>query len=363
MVVRELDPSEFRRPREKRPTRHIYLANCGQGCGDSTQSVLEVLDTAVPGTVVEGLHVGTAGVSYASLATAEEAEHICGRLAEIAPRWVVRFAELPAESQRAPLVPSSVASTAAVDVPGLELLPDFVSEAEAHELLAAIDACPWDTSIKRRVQHYGHAFDYARLAIAENIAAAPPQLPEFSAGVVQRLTNLGRLPHVVNQLTVNEYLPGVGIASHCDAHSAFEDGIVALTLGSGIVMEFRRPETDSTSGKISVGKHHRLALPPHSENHAPHKNVWLPANSLLIMRGEARYAWQHGIAWRKTDCIDDGQTIVRGRRISLTFRTARHRPCDCQWPLLCNSQNPSTHVLPSRLGAPAAQPESQQHEE
>jgi len=312
---------------------------------------------------VEGLHVGTAGVSYASFASAEAAERVSGRLADIAPRWVVRYAELPTESQRAPLLPSSVASTADVDVPGLELFPDFVSETEAQELLAAIDACAWDTSIKRKVQHYGHAFDYARLAIADDSAAAPPQLPEFAALVVQRLTSLGRLPHTVNQLTVNEYLPGIGIASHCDAHSAFEDGIVSLTLGSGIVMEFRRPEADNSSGKVSVGKHHRLALPPASEDNALHKNVWLPTNSLLIMRGEARYAWQHGIAWRKTDCINDGQTLARGRRISMTFRTARHRPCDCQWPMLCNSQNPETHVLPSRLGAATSQTELQQQKE
>ena len=38
---------------------------------------------------------------------------------------------------------------------------------------------------------------------------------------------------LADNLTVNEYLPGAGIAIHVDTHSAFEDGICALTLGDG----------------------------------------------------------------------------------------------------------------------------------
>merc|ERR1712176_337166 len=91
-------------------------------------------------------------------------------------RWVVRFAER-GDSTIAPRVPDSVASTAAVKVPGLEVVQGFVTEVEAEELLAAIDAQPWDATIKRRVQHYGHAFDYARLRIAEGRCIA--ELPDF----------------------------------------------------------------------------------------------------------------------------------------------------------------------------------------
>merc|ERR1712194_852106 len=83
----------------------------------------------------------------------------------------------------------------------------------------------------------------------------------FCLAVVKRLSDMCLLPHPVDQLTINEYQPGVGIAFHVDAHSAFEDGIAALTLGSGIVMELRQPQPDG-SGKVSVGKHHRLAPPP-----------------------------------------------------------------------------------------------------
>lgn len=352
-----LDPAEFRQPRTRQPTRHLYLANCGQRCGETPQTIIDTFNSVLPGVQVEGLHVGTSGVSYVSFATPEAAEQmrvlVSGRT-----RWIVRFAEREGTNQ-GPVIPSSVASTVHIVVPGLELVPDFVDEAEGWELLAAIDAQPWDTTIKRRVQHYGHAFDYARLAIAEGTQT--PEFPGFCAIILERLCNLKALPHQVNQLTVNEYQPGVGIAFHTDAHSAFEDGIAALTLGAGIVMEFRRPEPAGGS-KVSVGKHHRLAPPPCQSVQAVQKNVWLPANSLLILRGEARYAWQHGIAWRKTDCIVEGEAVARSRRVSLTFRSARHYPCDCHWPMMCDAQNPVAHVLPSRLGA-APQQESLLQEE
>ena len=32
----------------------------------------------------------------------------------------------------------------------------------------------------------------------------------------------------------HRYEPGIGIAFHVDAHSAFDEGIAAITLGSGI---------------------------------------------------------------------------------------------------------------------------------
>jgi len=335
------DPAAFRAPRSRDPTRHLYIAKCGRGCGDTPESVLATLCELVPQGEVEGLYVGPQGISYATFATPASASLARDGVAT-ATRWVVKFADY-AEVAPRPVLPTSVASTADVEVPGLELVEGFVSEAEAQRLLQAVYARPWSDAIRRRVQHYGHAFDYSRLAIADSCEA---KLPDFARDLVSRLD------FDVNQLTVNEYEPGVGIAAHCDAHSAFGAEVAALSLGSGIVMEFRRPGPDG-EGKVSVGRHHRLAPPAKPE---VLKSVWLPPNSLLVMRGEARYGWQHGIAWRKTDCLTEGVAVPRGRRVSFTLRAARGHPCSCQWPLLCDSQNPEAHVLPSRLNAPAHPP-------
>jgi hypothetical protein len=55
--------------------------------------------------------------------------------------------------------------------------------------------------------------------------------------------------------------------------------------------------------------------------------VWLPSRSVLVLTGEARYEWTHGIASRVRDKVeDDGgeegrwQWQERGVRVSITFR-------------------------------------------
>jgi len=46
----------------------------------------------------------------------------------------------------------------------------------------------------------------------------------------------------------------------------------------------------------------------------------LEPRSLIVLKGEARYEWAHGIAKRKSDNWQ-GQVFKRTRRVSLTFRT------------------------------------------
>lgn len=54
-----------------------------------------------------------------------------------------------------------------------------------------------------------------------------------------------------------------------------------------------------------------------------HNSILLKSKSLLIMSGESRFDWTHGITPRKFDMINtaDGPDIIcRGTRISVTFR-------------------------------------------
>lgn len=64
------------------------------------------------------------------------------------------------EAQHVPL--SAVTTAAACGVPGLSLLLDFVTAEEEALLLAAVDGggAPWTVFARRRVQHYGYAFNY-----------------------------------------------------------------------------------------------------------------------------------------------------------------------------------------------------------
>lgn len=45
--------------------------------------------------------------------------------------------------------------------------------------------------------------------------------PACAARIAQRLQALPDVPAALDQLTVNEYAPGVGLSSHVDTHSAF----------------------------------------------------------------------------------------------------------------------------------------------
>jgi len=184
------------------------------------------------------------------------------------------------------------------DVPGLSLLPDFITEAEERELLSVIDQQPWLADLQRRVRHYGYRYDYtARQVTADLYLGA---LPNWLQPLALRLHCEGLFAsppdQVPDQVIVNEYQPGQGIAPHVDCIPCFGGTIASLTLGSGCLMDFTHSNT------------------------AQKTSLFLPPRSWLLLQGDARYHWQHGIAKRKSDVVD-GVKMQRGRRVSLTFRT------------------------------------------
>lgn len=179
-------------------------------------------------------------------------------------------------------------------IPGLTYIPNYLLPEEQDQLLAIIDQQPWLTTLKRRVQHYGYRYDYTRRVIDSSLFLGP--LPVWAAHLAQRLHQNGFAPHIPDQLIVNEYEPGQGIASHIDCTPCFGDTILSISLGSACIMLFTH-----TRSKVQLP----LLMEP---------------RSLLILTGEARYAWKHGIPPRKMD-VYQGQRIERQRRVSLTFRT------------------------------------------
>ncbi|XP_076002681.1 tRNA (carboxymethyluridine(34)-5-O)-methyltransferase alkbh8 isoform X2 [Genypterus blacodes] len=189
---------------------------------------------------------------------------------------------------------------------GLVLIDDFVSEEEELLLLAAVD---WSSS--------------------NDVTC----LPEVCFPVLDRCVRNGYTDILPDQLTVNLYMSGQGIPPHVDTHSAFEDTILSLSLGSKVVMEFRHPD-----GCV-----------------AP---VLLPRRSLLVMKGESRYLWSHGITPRQFDMVpacypqcpvqttSDLTLSRRDTRTSFTFRKIRHGPCCCVFPSVCDSQRAPLPSLP-----------------
>lgn len=178
-------------------------------------------------------------------------------------------------------------------VPGLIYLPEFISHEEEANLLEFIDGGTWNTELKRRTQHYGYKYSYANRGIFENDHLG--DLPIVFDAVCFRLVATGLFSKRPQQVIVNEYQPGQGIASHVDS-SVFGPVIASLTLGSGAIMDF-------SSGCET-------------------KSMYLEPRSLVVLSGDARTQWKHGIPARKNDSID-GRKRPRGRRVSVTFRTLR----------------------------------------
>lgn len=183
--------------------------------------------------------------------------------------------------------------TPAISISGLSYLPEYISPQQEAELIRTIDAQPWITELKRRVQHYGYRYDYK----ARNVAPESRLglLPEWLTAYANRLCTGDFFPQPPDQVIVNEYQPGQGIAPHIDCVPCFADTIASLSLGSTCVMEFTHVET-------------RQKIP-----------ILLEPRSLVVLSSDARYRWQHAIPHRKTD-RHHGTIFPRGRRLSLTFR-------------------------------------------
>ena len=185
-------------------------------------------------------------------------------------------------------------------VPGLDYMPGIISPDEEQQLLRWIDAMPWSSHWQRRTQFYGRRYlpsdvearaqNETQARLDESFAAE--HLPWWSMWLRERLVNLEVFDRLPNQMGINEYLPGQGIAPHVD----YESGtVVSITLSTGCVMDFTEIDGPGSA------------------------STWLAPRSMVIMKGAARHLWKHGISRRKRDIVG-GMPIQRGRRVSVTFR-------------------------------------------
>ncbi|MFI5912094.1 alpha-ketoglutarate-dependent dioxygenase AlkB [Dactylosporangium sp. NPDC051541] len=183
-------------------------------------------------------------------------------------------------------------------VDGLRYVGGYLADGEQEALLATIDGQPWREDLRRRVQHYGYRYDYTRKRVDADLFLGP--LPEWAAALGRRLHDDGYAPAVPDQMIVNEYQPGQGIAAHVDCVPCFGGTVLSVSLGSACVLT--------------------MTLPARDGQEARREDVLLEVGSLFVLSGAARYDWRHGIAARKGDRWD-GVVVPRGRRVSLTFRT------------------------------------------
>ena len=184
-------------------------------------------------------------------------------------------------------------------VPGLKVFEEFLTPGEQAECVKRVDAAvsEWRNDLRRRVQHYGWRYDYKARAITPDMHIGA--LPDWLDHLAQKLYDeTGLFDMKPEQVIVNEYEPGQGIATHID-HRGFGPTVCTISLLDDWEMDF-------------------------SENWNDKHPALLKRGSCVLLSGESRSEWQHGIAPRKTEKTGNGRRD-RKRRLSLTFRTVLYR--------------------------------------
>ncbi len=171
-------------------------------------------------------------------------------------------------------------------IEGFSYHKEFISPDDEGVLIKYADSHPWDTTWKRRIQQYGYSYGTSR---RESLG-----MPEWLSWLCNRLSDDSIFKETPNQVVINEYRPGQGIAPHVDYLSNYGNTVASLSLGSPVVMDFISEEKKKISHLLEP-------------------------RSLFVVSGSARFNWKHGIAPRKMDHIL-GAVITRGRRLSCTFR-------------------------------------------
>lgn len=192
-------------------------------------------------------------------------------------------------------------------IPGLELINDAASEEYAAQIVALLPAVLTHGAVEPPTEvQIGAA--HAGQAVGSGLQAHYFRpLPDFVSFVDEDV-----IPDAWRQRVwhdeegaacdcaiVQRYDPGQGIRPHVDL-DRFRDGVAILSLLSGCVMDLYADSADQATERI-----------------------YLPPRSLLLMRGDARYKWRHGIQATMTDLMDKHVTNWRALPEALASRVAR----------------------------------------
>ena len=175
---------------------------------------------------------------------------------------------------------------------GLRYETDFLAPTEETALIAQIEALPLapmryqQFTALRHVVNYGGRYDFS----AQRLDEAEP-IPEWLHPLRDRAAQwAGLAPAELRHALVAQYRPGTPLGWHRDVPD-YED-VLGISLAGEAILRFR-PYPPVAPKKADVI---RLAVAP---------------RSIYLLRGEARWGWQHSVA----------PTHVL--RYSITFRTRR----------------------------------------
>ena len=180
----------------------------------------------------------------------------------------------------------------AAAIEGLRYEREILTRAEEAELLRLVQGFELremrykEYTARRRGISFGGSYDFDKHQLRPG-AAMPPALHPLRARVAAWM---GMAPEDFAHMLISEYRPGTPLGWHRDVPD-FED-IVGVSLQGDAVLQLRPYPPASASAPASL----QLLIEP---------------RSIYMLRGEARWAWQHSIA--PTEAL----------RYSITMRTRR----------------------------------------
>ncbi|HEY0887421.1 MAG TPA: alpha-ketoglutarate-dependent dioxygenase AlkB [Ramlibacter sp.] len=190
---------------------------------------------------------------------------------------------------------SELFEPAAPDLPeGMRYEAEFLTPAEEESLVAVAQSLPLAEmnykgyTARRRVASYGGSYDFDANRLRE-AQALPPSLEPLRDKVAAWA---GVAPEAFTQALVAEYRPRTPLGWHRDVPD-FEDVVGVSLLGEATMRLRPYPPRDPKKGAVL-----KLLLEP---------------RSIYLLRGAARWGWQHSVA------------ATTALRYSITFRTARRR--------------------------------------
>jgi len=178
---------------------------------------------------------------------------------------------------------------------GFHFRLEFITPAEEAELLAAIERMPLGEAryrtytARRRVASYGSQYDFQH-----NRLLPSDPLPAELMPLRERVARwIGVAPEAFTNALVAEYRPGTPLGWHRDVPDY--EMVVGVSLVGIARFRFRR-------------------YPPIAPKKADVVALELEPRSAYVLRGEARWDWQHSVA--PTPAL----------RYSITFRTPAEQP-------------------------------------
>jgi alkylated DNA repair dioxygenase AlkB len=168
---------------------------------------------------------------------------------------------------------------------------EFIEPAEEGELLRMIRGLPFEFAqyrawtAHRRIVSYGGRYDFGR-----GVLEPAEPIPEFLLALQERAAQFGEVASsALSHATIAEYAPGTQLGWHRDV-----------------------PEFSTVIG-VSLQGHARMRFRPYPPTKGERTTfaIELAPRSAYVMRGAARWNWQHAIS------------ATRELRYSVTFRSLR----------------------------------------